>query len=1655
MVEQSKGDVYDFYDAEDFDERACSPLSKPHFEYRDEAIPLITYNSENGKFDMNETAASFLRSLSSPLAVVTVAGMYRTGKSYLLNRVLLDRKDGFGVGPTVNPCTKGLWVWGRPISGVTPEGDSCSVIIVDTEGIGALDEDSDHDSRVFSLAILIASFFVYNSVGSIDENALSNLSLVVNLTKHIHIRSQQAPGEEPDCEDYAAYFPSFMWVVRDFTLQLVDTEGEPMTPKEYLERALNPQKGFTDSVEEKNRIRRLLKNFFKERECFTMVRPTTNEGDLQRLASKELSDLRSEFVEQVHSLRRRVLGRIRPKTLNGKLLSGDMLTDLVQSYVVAINTGAAPSIESAWSYICKNECRKALQEAEDLYNKIINSSLSHRLPISEEELKLLHREAKEAALDQCHHKALGEDKQESLRLLNQMISERFSHIKADNEAECQRGCEEFLEENYSIIERQLKNGEFATFADYSAKMRAFMDFFNKHGPEGPYRREILLEFCQLKSALAAESFLTEVNKELELQTVMSSEHLTRVEGELRDIKEDYLKDKDNWQRKLTVAESERAEMSASEQVLRAQVLSLKEERDRIERELRESAKAVRAESQRQIEEASSKIWDYEDKVKKAERIAFEAKNEFEREKALLVQQIKFLQDQLDEFKSKDKDMLTEIKNQKRDYSSTLKELHTKHEEQLKKYQVRLEYETEKQNELERLLNESGSTLERERAKWEDSEFMLNSQLRQIKSEVESLTERLRSKEQESASKVEEFSKEQETVLTKIKTRLEETERKLKLTEDTYKTEQATWSKDSALLTQKADFLDQQLAEVKANLDEERRAHEATLKAISTANDEAGRADLEAQLQSIREQHIIDIRKKEYETEHLRKKLGKEAEDLREKLTEMELQRKLDANDWKYQEKQFTDQVASLNEERTRFQEKLKAMQAEKAAMSAQNIERMTKREKSLESLLEETKLRCAEEVAEANEKAETSLSQLKAYYEQEKVRLEQRLIDEKSRAERRYANMVEEYEAKLREESEAHEDEIANMQDEFRDIEAQNIQEINVLTHQASLDCQKIETQERYIVELKENLKNLGEAHSATIEQQLEGFSKERSSFLEKLERMRSELGLKERELSVLINQKETLERDRESREKELEELKAQHTKDKTMLLERLEDTKQKNQKLGDVIAQKNSEFKRELALANQHIEFQSKKIADLENSLNSATQRYNEAMKTLKDESVQELNATIEKLTADKESLEKKMEMKKNAFKDLETRTSKQITLLEKERAVLQEKNMNLEAKSADMQERLSQDIATLQAQLKDKISSESADRQTLLTENEKLKVTIQEIERELSDKGSNYDRDRVLWESKFSFLAQQKDQARLELQEAQKKYEQTIDQLRKRSNAEKERLESTSQALLAQVDARHANQVKELTDSYNAELAELKEKNRMVERELRNLREELELERRVRNCDSGTIEKRLIEMQENEQRLHDEIDNLKKDRDRKINEQIEQFQSDKENLRVKLADYEKRTKEAEASKSALFLEHEKEKARWSLEKDHLISQKNEIQDALEHAERRKENLLRENEKMKADRGSRARNAGTVQRRETNTSRGSGSNILTGSITFEDFTREKSRDSGGANTPKSTAPSDNSPKPERRVYAVRGPSPMSRDKKSISMLRQEQKEDS
>jgi hypothetical protein len=80
---------------------------------------------------------------------------------------------------------------------------------------------------------------------------------------------------------------------------LQDKNGNKINSEQYLENALEIQKGSSDAIENKNKIRRLLKSFFQDRDCELMVRPTEREKDLQRLDEIDNTNLRPEFVAQV------------------------------------------------------------------------------------------------------------------------------------------------------------------------------------------------------------------------------------------------------------------------------------------------------------------------------------------------------------------------------------------------------------------------------------------------------------------------------------------------------------------------------------------------------------------------------------------------------------------------------------------------------------------------------------------------------------------------------------------------------------------------------------------------------------------------------------------------------------------------------------------------------------------------------------------------------------------------------------------------------------------------------------------------------------------------------------------------------------------------------------------------------------------------------------------------------------------------------------------------------------------------------------------------------------------------------------------------------------------------------------------------------------
>ena len=66
------------------------------------------------EYEVTEQAREMLSKIKGPISVVTTAGKYRTGKSYLINK-LMKKPNAFRVSATTKSCTKGIWVYNKAI----------------------------------------------------------------------------------------------------------------------------------------------------------------------------------------------------------------------------------------------------------------------------------------------------------------------------------------------------------------------------------------------------------------------------------------------------------------------------------------------------------------------------------------------------------------------------------------------------------------------------------------------------------------------------------------------------------------------------------------------------------------------------------------------------------------------------------------------------------------------------------------------------------------------------------------------------------------------------------------------------------------------------------------------------------------------------------------------------------------------------------------------------------------------------------------------------------------------------------------------------------------------------------------------------------------------------------------------------------------------------------------------------------------------------------------------------------------------------------------------------------------------------------------------------------------------------------------------------
>ncbi|XP_074995014.1 guanylate-binding protein 1-like [Calonectris borealis] len=147
---------------------------------------------------VRQEALQVLSEVTQPVVVVAITGPYRTGKSYLMNRLAGQRK-GFSLGSSVQPHTKGIWMWCVP----HPCQPGRTLVLLDTEGLGDVEKgDTENDTWIFVLSVLLSSTLIYNSKGTIDQQAMEQLSSLILFLLTWRQRNRGTPAGQQQPEDH-------------------------------------------------------------------------------------------------------------------------------------------------------------------------------------------------------------------------------------------------------------------------------------------------------------------------------------------------------------------------------------------------------------------------------------------------------------------------------------------------------------------------------------------------------------------------------------------------------------------------------------------------------------------------------------------------------------------------------------------------------------------------------------------------------------------------------------------------------------------------------------------------------------------------------------------------------------------------------------------------------------------------------------------------------------------------------------------------------------------------------------------------------------------------------------------------------------------------------------------------------------------------------------------------------------------------------------------------------------------------------------------------------------------------------------------------------------------------------------------------------------
>ncbi|KAH9418939.1 atlastin GTPase [Dermatophagoides pteronyssinus] len=355
--------------------------------------------TDNRKFELDVDALESILLRESirdkPVAVVSIAGDFRKGKSFMLNHFLgylqatstnnnsnnhnnnqndvssspSSTSDGWLSDPKAplkgfswrGGCqrdTTGILMWSEPFIVRTEDNKEVAVILMDTQGAFDSEYTIKDSATVFALSTMTSSIQVFNIMHNLQEDNLQVLEIFLEYGR----LALESVHEKP--------FQKLVFLIRDWSYPYEHPYGFDGGHR-LLEKKLELKDTMPEQLQ---RVRRKIRECFKEIGCFLMPHPGSNVATAQNFDGR-LDDYHPDFANHLRQFVPSLLSqnKIIPKEIGGRPITGRQLLEYFKVYINVFAGDTMPEPKTMLEATAEANNLNAVAVVKDIYTNEMES----------------------------------------------------------------------------------------------------------------------------------------------------------------------------------------------------------------------------------------------------------------------------------------------------------------------------------------------------------------------------------------------------------------------------------------------------------------------------------------------------------------------------------------------------------------------------------------------------------------------------------------------------------------------------------------------------------------------------------------------------------------------------------------------------------------------------------------------------------------------------------------------------------------------------------------------------------------------------------------------------------------------------------------------------------------------------------------------------------------------------------------------------------------------------------------------------------------------------------------------------------------------------------------------------------------------------------